>query len=114
MTTDDSNSPLVEPGEVAGPGESQRLILSGGETVMQCATLTGWDIFEHMIRYCLMLLDQAQGNICAFYIDDFDTCDEYALRVVQGLIGRAGYTTSDYLEGPEQTYKGFWAWRTKA
>lgn len=113
MAIDDPNSPLVNPGEAAGPGESQRLIIAGGGDVMQCVALTGWDVFEHMVRYCLTLLEQAQGEICAFYITDFDTCDEYALKVVQRLIGRAGFTTSDFLEGPEKTYKGFWAWRTK-
>ncbi|HLX63847.1 MAG TPA: hypothetical protein VKX17_21425 [Planctomycetota bacterium] len=111
--TDDERTQLVPPGMAAGPGETQRLMRMGGETVKQCAALTGWDIFEHMLLYCLKLLDQADGKICAFYIDDFDDCDEYTLGVIQKLIGRAGYTTSDFRSGAEKTYRGFWAWRTK-
>lgn len=113
MTPDDSKTMLVAPGEVASPGESQRLMLQGGEVVMQCAALTGWDVFEYMVVYCLTLLGQAGEGICGFYIDDFDNCDEYTLRVIQRLIGRAGFTTSDFIDSADNAYKGFWAWRTK-
>lgn len=110
---DDIDSPLVPPGEVADPGQSQMLVAHGGEAVAKCATLTGWDIFEHMVRYCLTLLGQSDGAICAFYIEDFERCDEETLKVIQRLIGRAGYTTSDFCDDSTQAYKGFWAWRTK-
>ncbi|MEI6235874.1 MAG: hypothetical protein WCT04_22695 [Planctomycetota bacterium] len=113
MENDTVNESLVPPGEVADPGQSQSLMLRGGEVVMQCATLTGWDVFEHMVMYCLTLLGQAKGSICAFYLDDFENCDEYTLRVIQRLIGRSGYTTSDFVEPNDNVYKGFWAWRTK-
>ena len=114
MDFDNPNAPLTPVGMAAGPGDSQRLVAQGGDVVRQCAALTGWEVFEHMVLYCLTLLDQSKDGICAFYIDDFDNCDEYTLRVIQRLIGRAGYTTSDFLEEPDKTYKGFWAWRTKA
>ena len=110
---DDIDAPLVPPGEVADPGQSQMLVAHGGEEVAKYATLTGWDIFEHMVRYCLTLLSQSEGSICGFYIEDFERCDEDTLRVIQRLIGRAGYTTSDFIEENGTVYKGFWAWRAK-
>ncbi len=113
MDLDDSKTMLVRPGEAAGPDQSQRLMLEGGAAVTQCATLTGWDVFEYMVRYCLKILSQAGDGICGFYIDDFDSCDEYTLRVIQRLISRSGYTTSDFIDSDDNQYKGFWAWRTK-
>jgi hypothetical protein len=110
---DELDAPLMPPGQAAGPGDSQRLIRMGGRVVAQCVELSGSDVFEYMLLYCLKLLDQAQGKICAFYLDDFDNCDEYTLQVIQKLIGRSGYTTSDFRAGPTAPYKGFWAWRTK-
>jgi hypothetical protein len=112
--SDDPDSPLMPAGQAAGPGDSQRLIRLGGAVVAQCVELTGKDVFEYTLLYCLRLLEQAGGKICAFYLDDFDGCDEYAMQVIQKLIGRSGYTTSDFRPAPEKTYKGFWAWRTKA
>lgn len=109
----DSEGPLMPPGEAAGPAETQLLMGQGGEAVLQCVALTGWDVFEHMLMYCLRLLEQADGKICAFYVDDFHDCDEHTLQVIQKLIGRAGYTTSDFRSGEGKAYKGFWAWRTK-
>ena len=115
MEQDDTfdDLPLVEPGQVAGPLDSARLVAQGGQAVNKIITLTGKDKFEHMVLFCLTLLDQAKGKICAFYLQDFDDCDEHTLRVLQNLIGRAGYVTSDYNESPSKQYKGFWAWRKK-
>ena len=105
--------PLVQPGQAAGPKDSVRLVAQGGPAVNKIVAITGKEKFEHMVLYCLTLLDQAKGNICAFYLQDFDDCDEHTLRVLQGLIGRSGYITSDYLENTSKKYKGFWAWRKK-
>ena len=68
-----------------------------------------------MLLYCLRLLDQAKekNGICAFYISDFDDCDEHTLRVIQRLIGRAGYITSDFNDHATGRYQGFWGWREK-
>ena len=88
MLTGDFRRPAVDgAGIAAGPGDSQRLVIQGGNIVRQCATLTGWEVFEHMVLYCLTL-NQAKDGICAFYIDDFPSCDEYTLRVVQRLMGQ--------------------------
>jgi hypothetical protein len=107
------DKPLFAPGEAATPGDSMVLIQKGGSQVQQCIALTGQDRFEHMLLYCLTLLHKAtRGDICAFYLDDFPDCDAVTLNVIQRLIGRSGYVTSAYQDGPNKEYKGFWAWRT--
>jgi hypothetical protein len=104
---------LVAPGQAAGPQDSMRLIAQGGKAVQSAIGITGKEKFEFMVLYCLRLLDQSKGSICAFYLEDFDDCDEHTLRVIQKLISRSGYTTSDYKTPDKAQYKGFWAWRKK-
>jgi hypothetical protein len=94
------------------PSDSMALIKLGGAEVARTQELTGKDRFEHMVLYCLNILQKAGTGICAFYIDDFPDADETTIRVLQKLIGRAGYVTSDYREQASNEYKGFWAWRT--
>ncbi len=106
-----SGGPLVPPGEAAAPADSMRLVAQGGSAVQKVVAITGREKFEHLVLYCLTLLDQGKKGICAFYLEDFDDCDEHTMRVIASLIGRAGYTTSDFLEGKEKKYRGFWAWR---
>lgn len=100
-------------GSFARPEDSMGLIAVGGTEVERVMNVTGRERFEHMLIYCLTLLDQAKGKICAFYIDDFDDCDEHTLRVIQSLLGRGNYTTMDFVTEPGKVYKGFWAWRKK-
>lgn len=104
--------PLLPPGQVASPDDTVRLIGLAGALVQKHAEVTGKEKFEHMFLYCLNLLYPSKG-ICAFYIEDFDDCDEHTLRVLQGLIGRSGYITSDFIDPKQQKYKGFWAWRPR-
>jgi len=107
-----SEGALFPPGHYAGPADSLHIIAKGGPAVQQCIAVTGEEKFEHMLLYCLTLLSQAApGDISAFYISDFDDCDEHTLRVIQQLIGRSGYATRDYNPEPEEVYTGFWAWR---
>ena len=75
--------------------------------------ITGKEKFEFMVLYCLRLLDQSNGGICAFYLEDFDDCDEHTLRVIQRLMERSGYTCSDYVDPKTKVYKGFWGWLKK-
>jgi hypothetical protein len=110
---DDELHDLVAPGQAAGPQDSMRLIAQGGTAVQNAVAITGKEKFEFMVLYCLRLLDQSKGNICAFYLEDFDDCDEHTMRVIQKLIGRSGYTISDYKSPDGKVYKGFWAWRKK-
>src|SRR5471030_2172000 len=84
--------PLVEPGKAAKPEDSMRLIAQGGQDVQKMVAITGKEKFEFMVLYCLRLLDQSNGGICAFYLEDFDDCDEHTLKVIQRLMGRSGYT----------------------
>jgi len=105
--------PIFPAGQVAGPNDTLRIMAQGGPTVEKTIALTGKEKFEHMLLYCLNLLHQGGSDICAFYLEDFDDCDEHTLRVVQGLIGRSGYVTRDFLDHPGKRYKGFWAWRPK-
>jgi hypothetical protein len=95
----------------AKPDDSMVLIKLGGDEVARTQALTGKDRFEHMVLYCLNILHKAGTGICAFYIDDFPDADEHTIRVLQTLIGKAGYTTNDFREQPANIYKGFWAWR---
>jgi hypothetical protein len=111
MQTEDSDAPLVAAGQTLGPKDSARLVALGGVAVQRCAELTGRDKFEHMVLYCLTLLDQGGGKLCAFYLEDFDDCDEHTLRVIQKLMRRAGYTTRDFLSEPRKEYQGFWVWK---
>jgi hypothetical protein len=110
-----ADAPIFAPGEVGKPADSMRIIAAGGEAVQKCISITGAEKFEHMLLFCLKLLDQARGEICAFYMTDFDDCDEMTMKVLQRLIGRSGYAVNDYLEGkePSRVYKGFWAWQKK-
>ena len=110
-----ADGPIFAPGEAGTAADSMRIIAAGGEAVEKCMSLTGREKFEHMLLFCLKLLDQAKGEICAFYQSDFDDCDEMTMKVLQRLIGRSGYVVSDYFEGkePNKVYKGFWAWRKK-
>jgi hypothetical protein len=106
------DTPFFPPGQAATPGDSMRLIALGGPQVEQCIALTGQDRFEHLLLYCLTLLNKAsRGGICAFYLSDFEDCDEVTLKVIQRLINRSGYVTSPHLVGPAKQYQGFWAWR---
>jgi len=109
----DDELDLVAPGQAAGPQDSMRLIAQGGKAVANAVAITGKEKFEFMVLYCLRLLDQSKGSICAFYLEDFDDCDEHTLKVIQKLIGRSGYTCSDYADPTTKNYKGFWAWRKK-
>ena len=109
----DDELDLVAPGQAAGPQDSMRLIAQGGKAVASAVAVTGKEKFEFMVLYCLRLLDQSKGSICAFYLEDFDDCDEHTMKVIQKLIGRGGYTTSDYKSPDKAVYKGFWAWRKK-
>lgn len=104
---------LMPPGQAAKPEDSMRLIAQAGTAVNKAVQITGKEKFEFMLLYCLRLLDQAKGGICAFYLQDFDDCDEHTLRVIQKLISRSGYTCSDFLEGDSKKYNGFWAWPKK-
>ncbi len=120
-TPDDENDertfiytqPIFPAGYAAGTKDKAAIMQSAGPEVERQVQLTGKDKFEYMLLYCLRLLEQAQGNICAFYLDDFPDCDEFNMRILQQLIGRSGYTTSDFLEPPNKNYKGFWAWLKK-
>jgi len=97
----------------AQPQDSMVLIKLGGADVQKTVALTGKDRFEHMVLFCLNILSRAGTGICAFYVEDFPDCDEPTCRVLQALIGRAGYTTKDFVEVSMNTYKGFWAWRAQ-
>jgi len=105
--------PIFPPGYAAGPQDSARILAASGPKVTEAVTVTGQERFEHMLLYCLTLLQRAKGKICAFYIEDFPDCDEFTMRVLQQIIGRAGYVTSDFLQYPSGKYTGFWAWRKK-
>jgi len=111
-----AGAPIFEPGHAGGPADSMKIIAAGGAEVQKQMQLTGADKFEHMLLYCLKLLDQSKGSLSGFYLSDFDDCDEQTMKVLQKLIGRSGYQASDYLEGKQEPkiYKGFWAWRKKA
>ena len=104
--------PIFPPGYAAGPQDSARILAASGPRLKEAVTVTDQERFEHMLLYCLTLLRQSQGGICAFYIEDFD-CDAFAMRVLQQMIGRSGYVTSDFLQYPSGKYTGFWAWRKK-
>ena len=105
--------PIFPPGYAAGPHDSARNLAAGGPKVKEAVTVTGEERFEHMLLYCLTLLRQSKGGICAFYIEDFD-CGEFNMRVLQQMIGRSGYVTSDFIQYPSGKYTGFWAWRATA
>ena len=102
--------PLFLKGKKPDLERSHELVSMGDNSVQETVKVTGKEKFEHMVLYCLTLLHRAEGRICAFYLDDFDDCDEFTLRVIQQLIAKAGFTTSDFLEQPRKNYKGFWAW----
>jgi hypothetical protein len=109
-----ADAPLFPAGQAATPADSMKLMAQGGDAVKKCIAVTGEEKFEHMLLFCLKLLDQAKGGICAFYLSDFDDCDEHTLKVIEKLISRSGYMTSPYMEGKEKkNYNGFWAWRKK-
>lgn len=111
-----ADEPIFEPGRAAVPADSMKIIAAGGEALQKYMQLTGADKFEHMLLYSLKLLEQAKGEICAFYLTDFDDCDETTMKVIQKLISRSGYTVNDYVEKTDKgpVYKGYWAWRKKA
>src|SRR5262249_30491908 len=67
MESDELDLSAAAPGEFVSPGNSQKLIAAGGEAVQKCAELTGKDVFEHMLFYCLQLLEQSKTGLCAFY-----------------------------------------------
>ncbi|HEY3319484.1 MAG TPA: hypothetical protein VGP72_03300 [Planctomycetota bacterium] len=107
------SQPIFPPGYAAGVGDSAKIMAAAGPSVEKHVQVAGKERFEHMLLYCLKLLEQAQGRICAFYVDDFPDCDEFTLRVIQQLIARSGYATSDFLDHTTKQYKGFWAWKKK-
>jgi len=107
------SQPIFPLGYAATPGDSKLIMAAAGPKVEETVKVTGQERFEHMLLYCLTLLQRAKGGICAFYVDDFPECDEFAMRVLQQLIGRSGYVTRDFNEHPTGRYKGFWAWRAK-
>jgi hypothetical protein len=102
--------PIFPPGYAAGPQDGARILAAGGPQEEQAVTVTGQERFEHMLLYCLSLLQRAKGKICAFYIEDFPDCDEFTMRVLQRMIGRSGYVTSDFIKHATGEYTGFWAW----
>jgi hypothetical protein len=110
-----ADEPIFEAGHVASPSDSMKIIAAGGDALKKHMQLTGADKFEHMLLYTLKLLEQAKGEICAFYLSDFDDCDETTMKVIQKLIKRSGYTVNDYVEKSDKgpVYKGFWAWLKK-
>ncbi|MCZ7648027.1 MAG: hypothetical protein M5U26_22670 [Planctomycetota bacterium] len=69
----------------------------------------GKDAFEYHILFCLNALKQGGGKHCAFYMDDFEGCDERTMRIIQSRVGVVGYQTKDFTD-PAGKYKGFWAW----
>ena len=107
------NSPIFPAGYAAGPQDRQRILAAANADQKGTVAVTGQERFEHMLLYCLTLLQRAKGNICAFYLDDFPDCGEFNMRVLQQLIGRSGYVTSDFREHATSKYKGFWAWQAK-
>jgi hypothetical protein len=104
--------PIFPEGYAAGPHDAKSVMAKAGPHVYRTVQVTGQERFEHMLLYCLTLLQKAKGSICAFYIEDFDS-DEFTVRVLQQLIGRCGYVTSDFREHGGGAYKGFWAWTKK-
>lgn len=108
------SGPIFPPGYAAAPADSEQIIARASPQAQRQLKTSGEERFEHMLRYCLTLLHQAQGKICAFYIDDFPGSDETLLRLAQELIGRSGYVTSDFRKHGTGAYKGFWAWRAKS
>src|SRR5437870_6393566 len=105
--------PIFPAGYAAGTKDEAQIMKSAGPEIEKQVQLTGKEKFEYMLHYCLKLLEQGRGEICAFYMDDFPDCDEFTMRMIQQLITRSGYTTSDFLEPPNRNYKGFWAWLKK-
>ena len=103
--------PLFFGGPEPGPEHSRALIKLGSAALKKTVHATGEERFEHLVLYCLTLLHRAQGKICAFYLEDFPKADETTLRLVQELMGTAGYITSDFLNYKTKAYKGFWAWQ---
>jgi|GEM_PF-2011092 len=107
-----SGKPIMPAGQSAGPADSMKILAAAGPAIEKAMALTGKDKFEHMLLYCLTLLHPSNG-IAAFYLEDFDDCDEHTLRLVQSLIARCGYVVSDFTEPKTKKYKGFWAWKAK-
>lgn len=108
------SGPLFLQGPPPGAELSRKLVGSGSEDLKKNIKASGVEKFEHLVLYCLKLLHAAQGKICAFYLDDFDRCTEPILKMVQELMGNAGYVTSDFLDPTTKQYKGFWAWHKTA
>jgi len=105
--------PIFPQGVAAKPADKDRIMASAGPEVERQVQTTGKEKFEYMLLYCLKLLSQAEGRICAFYMEDFGDTDEFSMRILQQLIGRSGYVTSDFVEHSTKKYTGFWAWLKK-
>ena len=78
------------------------------------APISGKEKLEHMILYCKTILQKNTRGICAFYIEDFDDCDETTLRVIQRFVTQEGYVTKEFIDPATKSYKGFWAWHPPA
>ncbi|HYG73926.1 MAG TPA: hypothetical protein VEK08_02875 [Planctomycetota bacterium] len=107
------SQPIFPAGFAAKPADKDRIMAHAGPDVQKQVQITGKEKFEYMLLYCLKLLAQAEGKICAFYMEDFGDVDEFSMRVLQQLIGRSGYVTSDFIDHGTNKYTGFWAWLKK-